>query len=195
MSPRNPPHILLQLQSHCQAPCGPALSGWEVRGRPHSHCQGNHLLVGTDQRTWRTPGPERGRELLGSHREGRSCLYPEHLVSGHRTLHPCRVAFFTQQSCCRHVRYPTSPRAGPTPHLCPPHIPPFKSRHFHHQPRSVFRPGCRLPTDLCSCPPTGRQHGLWEACQVSDEHACDWPWSQVPLPGAAGQASWGHSRS
>ena len=139
---------------------------------------------GTDQRTWRTPGPERGRELPRA-----SGLWAQDSV------HPCRVAFFTQQSCCRHLRYPASPRAGPTPHLCPPHIPPSKSRHFHHQPRSVFRPGCRLPTDLCSCPPTGRQHGLWEACQVSDERVCDWPWSQVPLPGAAGQASWGHSRS
>ena len=145
----------------------------------------------TDQRTWRKPGPERERITWAP--QGAAAM-PVPRVSGlwaQGSVHSCRIAFFTQESCCKHLRYPASPRAGPTPPSCPPHIPPSKLRHFHHQPRSVFLAGCRLPTDLCSCSPTGRQHGLWEACQVSDEHACDWPWSQVPLPGAAGQAFWG----
>ena len=42
----------------------------------------------TAQRTWRKPGPERVRELPGSHREGQSCLYPECLASGHRAVCP-----------------------------------------------------------------------------------------------------------
>lgn len=35
------------------------------------------------------------------------------------SVHSCRIAFFTQESCCKHLRYPTSPRAGPTPRLVP----------------------------------------------------------------------------
>lgn len=100
---------------------------------------------------------------------------------------------------------PSSPKATPTA-TCKP-VPalwqdpsptsyalPFAHLSPHIAPVTCLFGTAAVPTDLCSCPSTGRQHGLREASQVSDVAS---PWAVSLLPGIregrASQTPPGHS--
>lgn len=83
---------------------------------------------------------------------------------------------------------PSSPKATPTA-TCKP-VPalrqdpsptsyalPFAHLSPHIAPMTCLFGTAAVPTDLCSCPSTGRQHGLREASQVSDVAS---PWAVSP---------------
>lgn len=121
------------------------------------------------------------REFTRSHPKGQLWLVPR--VFGLSVQGSVPYCLLSTNMLLLALHKPTRPQSRARAPLLPTNMPP-QSLHFHRQPRSIFQAGCGLPTDLCSCPSTGRQHGLWEACQVSDEHPCTGPRARLLLAGS-----------